>query len=152
MVDIIHRVGVRAPAARVYAALATASGVAGWWTTETSGVSEPGSTLELAFSTRAGERLGRIDALVLALEPDACVRWRFTAGPEEWHGTEAVFRLSQESEFTIVRFAHRDWREASEFAAHCCTKWATFLMSLKAYVETGAGRPAPEDVWIGDWH
>lgn len=152
MVDIIHRVGIRAPLESVYAALATTAGVAGWWTKETAGASRPGGTLELTFSSPTGERLGRIDAEVVALEPNACVHWRFTAGPDDWTGTEAVFRLARDGEFTIVRFGHRNWREATEFTEHCSTKWATFLLSLKELVERGQGRPAPEDVWIGNWH
>jgi hypothetical protein len=35
---------------------------------------------------------------------------------------------------------------------HCSTKWATFLMSLKALIETGKGDPAPDDVQISNWH
>lgn len=152
MVDIIHRVGVRAPVAQVYAAIATVEGVAGWWTKETRGVAAPGGAMEFAFSTPDGERVGTIGAEVIELRTDAAVQWRFTSGPAEWLDTEAVFRLAQDGEFTIVRFAHRRWREAVEFTEHCSTKWATFLMSLKEYVETGRGRPAPDDVWVGNWH
>jgi hypothetical protein len=36
--------------------------------------------------------------------------------------------------------------------SHCSTKWATFLMSLKQLVETGAGAPHPQDVRISNWH
>jgi uncharacterized protein YndB with AHSA1/START domain len=32
MIDIIHRVGIRAPVADVYRAIASIEGVAGWWT------------------------------------------------------------------------------------------------------------------------
>jgi hypothetical protein len=28
---------------------------------------------------------------------------------------------------------------------HCSTQWATFLLGLKAFVETGKGHPAPEN-------
>jgi hypothetical protein len=42
--------------------------------------------------------------------------------------------------------------EAVEFTAHCSTKWATFLLSLRDLVETGKGRPAPNDILIGNWH
>jgi hypothetical protein len=35
---------------------------------------------------------------------------------------------------------------------HCSTKWAVFLMSLKALVETGNGTPAPGDVKIDNWN
>jgi len=31
-------------------------------------------------------------------------------------------------------------------------EWATFLMSLKSYLEEGKGAPAPYDVQISDWH
>jgi uncharacterized protein YndB with AHSA1/START domain len=37
MVDILHRVGIKSSAAEVYAALTTAEGLAGWWTTDTQG-------------------------------------------------------------------------------------------------------------------
>ena len=50
------------------------------------------------------------------------------------------------NEYTIVQFEHEGWREPVEFMYHCSTKWATFLMSLKELVETGHGRPAPDDV------
>jgi uncharacterized protein YndB with AHSA1/START domain len=105
MIDIIHRVGIKAPVSKVYAALSTIEGVAGWWTKETTGVSKPGGTIEFEFSTLSGERFG-----------------------------------------------HVNWREAVEFTAHCSTKWATFLLSLRDLVEAGKGRPAPNDIQIGNWH
>ncbi len=152
MVDIIHRVGIKAPAAKVYAALATVEGIAAWWTRETRGVSAPGGTIDLDFSTPEGERVGGMAMEVVALEPDQRVRWKFTGGPDDWLGTEAVFDLSREDDYTIVRFGHRHWREANEFTEHCSTKWATFLLSLRDLVEKGEGRPAPDDLWIGNWH
>src|ERR1700727_2930963 len=42
--------------------------------------------------------------------------------------------------------------EPVEFMYHCSTKWATYLLSLKQLVETGAGAPDPIDVQISDWH
>lgn len=50
------------------------------------------------------------------------------------------------------KLGHRNWREAVEFTEHCSTKWATFMLSLKDLVETGNGKPAPNDVWISVWH
>jgi uncharacterized protein YndB with AHSA1/START domain len=152
MIDIIHRVGIESPVSRVYDALSTIEGIAGWWTRETSGVSAPGGNIEVLFSSPDGKRMGGMNMVVTSLEPDQEVRWRFTSGPAEWVGTDASFRLSQEGEFTIVRFAHANWRQAVEFTEHCSTKWATFMLSLKAFVESGRGRPAPDDVWIGNWH
>jgi hypothetical protein len=49
-------------------------------------------------------------------------------------------------------FADRNWREEVEFTAHCSTKRATFLLSLRDFAERGQGQPAPNDLKIGNWH
>jgi len=152
MTDIIHRVGIKAPLSNVYAALSTIEGVAGWWTTATTGVSESRETIDFEFMTPGGERIGAMAMRVVALDPDKQVHWRCTAGPEEWIGTDVVFRLVQEGDYTIVRFGHRNWREAVEFTEHCSMKWAIFLLSLKQLVETGEGRPSPDDIKIDNWN
>ena len=53
---------------------------------------------------------------------------------------------SQMDNETVVLFSHADWREASEFMAHCSARWAYFLLSMKSLVETGKGTPFPEDL------
>ena len=96
--------------------------------------------------------MGGFDLEVVELEAEQKVRWRVKGGPEEWLGTDVVFSLSRKGDYTMVQFGHRNWREAVEFTAHCSTKWATFLLSLKQLVETGNGRPSPNDVKIDDWN
>ncbi len=150
MVDIIHRIGIKAPTSQVYAAVATPEGVAGWWSQETTGDSRVGGTLDVRFRNPSGEPIGRFELEVVELVPDQRVRWRVKAGPDEWVGTEIVFSLARVGDATIVRFGHEGWREAVEFTAHCSTKWATFLLSLREWVETGAGRPSPYDLKIDD--
>lgn len=150
--DIVHRVGIKAPAAQVYAALSTIDGVAGWWTTTTSGSSKVGGTIAFRFFTETGAEIGGFDMDVVELVPDEKVRWRVKSGPAEWIGTDIEFVLSRQDEHTIVLFGHRHWREEVEFTAHCSTKWATFLLSLRDLLETGQGRPAPHDLRIGNWH
>lgn len=152
MVDIVHRIGVKAPVSKVYAALSTVEGVASWWTRETAGDPRPGGALTFAFRTPTGEVLGTMEMDVLELKPNEKVRWRVRSGPPEWIGTELTFGLSQARDVTIVRFGHRNWREEVEFTAHCSTKWATFLLSLKDLLETGRGRPAPDDLKIDEWN
>ena len=49
-------------------------------------------------------------------------------------------------------FRHAGWKAPVEFMHHCSTKWAVFLLSLKALVETGKGRPFPDDVKVADWN
>ena len=152
MPDIIHRIGIKAAPAQVYAALATVEGVAGWWTKDTRGMSKPGGTIDVQFRTPQGKEIGGMSMEVLALEPDRKVHWRFRKGPEEWIGTDATFDLTQDGDFTIVLFGHRNWREPVEFMAHCSMKWAVFMLSLRELVETGRGKPSPNDVKIDNWN
>jgi uncharacterized protein YndB with AHSA1/START domain len=146
MVDILHRIGVTSAPEKVYEALTTVDGLAGWWTVETDGESDVGGVLRFRFEP------GGFDMKVLAVQPGKLVLWEVVDGPEEWLGTRVRFELTQEDGFTIVLFRHEGWREPVEFMYHCSTKWATFLMSLKKLVETGEGEPAPHDVRISNWH
>ena len=152
MVDIVHRVGIKAPVSKVYAALSTIDGLAGWWTTATTGSSKLGDVIAFRFHTETGDEIGGFDMAVVELVPDQKVAWRVSAGPAEWIDTDIEFILSRQDEYTVVMFAHRQWREEVEFMAHCSTKWATFLLSLRDLMETGKGKPAPHDLRIGNWH
>jgi uncharacterized protein YndB with AHSA1/START domain len=152
MVDIIHRIGIKAPISRVYAALSTIEGLAGWWTKETTGTSKTGGTIEFRFRDPNGNIMGAMDMEVLALDANKNVRWRCQSGPKEWIGTDVTFDMTQDGDYTIVLFGHKNWREAVEFTAHCSMKWATFLLSLRDLVETGKGKPAPDDIKIDNWN
>jgi len=142
MVDILHRVGIRAPADAVFNAVTTSEGLRGWWTDET-------ELDEDIIHFRFGER-GFFDMKVLDREPEHHLRWQVVDGPAEWIGTKVNWDLRQEEDHTIVLFKHEGWKEPVEFMHHCSTKWGTFLMSLKALVETGKGAPYPNDVKTDD--
>jgi len=135
----------------VHAALSTVAGVAGWWTKETSSESKSGNAIQVVFHSKTGDEIGSAKFELLKSTSEEVV-WRFSAGPQEWIGTDVTFSLSQQGESTIVLFGHRNWREAVEFTAHCSMKWATFLLSLRQLVETGVGQPAPHDLKIDDWN
>ncbi|MEO6102138.1 MAG: SRPBCC domain-containing protein [Pseudoxanthomonas sp.] len=149
--DILHRVGIKAPLADVYRALATPEGVGGWWTEDTSGESEVDATLSFRFHAD-GVEIGGFVMKVVELDPARCVRWQVIDGPEEWIGTRIGFELKQEDDYCIVLFKHQGWQEPVEFMHHCSTKWAIFLMSLKSLVETGKGAPSPVDIKIDNWN
>ena len=151
MPDILHRVGVKASLEDTYKALATREGLAGWWTTNTTGESKVGGTLTFRFRVD-GNDIGGFDMKVLELKPASRVLWEVVDGPPEWIGTRISWELKQEGDYAVILFKHLDWKEPVEFMHHCSTKWGTFLMSLKSLVETGKGAPSPEDVRIGNWH
>lgn len=153
MFDILHRVGAKAPIEKTYDALATPEGVAAWWTADTSGTAGVGASMKTDFTVaETGEHIGGFELAVEELIPGQRVAWRVTGGPEEWVGTLIGFDLKTEDDYTVVNFSHTGWREQVEFMGHCSTKWATYLLSLKSYVETGTGTPAPHDTQISNWH
>lgn len=148
MADILHRIGIKTSSiGEVYQALTSKKGLAGWWTNNTQGEgNQVGNIIEFRFGA------GGFDIKVEALSPSASVLWEVVDGPEEWIGTRINWELKQESDYVIVLFKHLDWKEPVEFMHHCSTKWAIFLMSLKALIETGKGTPDPDDVKIDNWN
>jgi uncharacterized protein YndB with AHSA1/START domain len=146
-VDILHRIGIKAPLAEVYNALSTRDGLAAWWTGNTQGDGKPGSAIRFSFSA-GGADIGFFDMKVLELKPATRVLWQVADGPADWLGTRVSFDLAQSGEHSIVMFKHTGWKAPVEFMHHCSTKWAIYLMSLKSLLETGKGQPNPRDTHI----
>ena len=147
MVDILHRVGVTSSPEDVFKALTTIDGLKGWWTETTTGDPDPGGVIAFRFAPVPDG----FDMKVMDAKSGELVLWEVVDGPEEWVGTRVRFELTQADGFTIVLFSHLGWRQPVEFMHHCSTRWATYLMSLKRYVETGQGEPSPRDVLISNW-
>ena len=146
MVDILHKVGIKSSSLDdAYKALTTLKGLSGWWTSDTRGESKVGGIIEFRF------RAGGIDMKVLELDPAKRVLWQVVDGPQEWIGTKVGFDLKQEGDWTIILFKHQGWKEPVEFMHHCSTKWAYFLLGLKAGQEGGSATPYPEDMAISRW-
>lgn len=146
MFTIVHRIATTEPADKLLDALTTIDGLAGWWTTDVTGSAAPGGISAFRFGEAGG-----FDIAVTSVTPDH-VKWHVVDGPKEWIGTDIDWRLTRDGDYNVVLFEHSGWREQAEFMYHCSTKWAVFLQSLKALVETGAGAPAPRDVQISNWH
>jgi uncharacterized protein YndB with AHSA1/START domain len=146
MVDILHRVGIKASQEDVYAAVATRDGLAGWWASNTQGDDKVGGVLQFRFDA------GGFDLEVLELDSAKHVLWQVVEGPQEWVGTTIDWELKPDGDYTVVLFRHLGWKEPVEFMHHCSTKWAVFLLSLKSLVETGRGAPDPHDVKIDNWN
>jgi uncharacterized protein YndB with AHSA1/START domain len=141
--DIRHRVCMAAPLEAVYQAIATEKGISEWWTQDgVRGVLREGSRLEFFF----GQPEPAAVMEVTRLDSHGSVAWSCVGGADEWIGTKLTFDLGAKDGDTVVLFTHADWREPSEFMAHCSARWAYFLLSLKALVETGKGTPSPNDL------
>lgn len=143
MVDILHRVGINASPRAVYEALTNLDRLSSWWTNDTTGETGIGGVIHFQFGDR-----GFFDMKVLELEPEKRVVWEVIEGPKEWIGTKVVWDLKPQGEGTTILFKQQGWREPVEFMHHCSTKWASFLFSLKAHLESGKGGPYPNDFLI----
>ena len=143
MPDIRHRVVISAPLKSVYEAVATAEGISEWWTRDgVRGESGEGSKVEFFF----GQPEPAAVMEITRLDPDGQVSWNCVEGADEWVGTTLTFDLTPQGDETVVLFTHADWRDPSEFMAHCSARWAYFLLSLKSLLETGKGTPFPDDL------
>jgi uncharacterized protein YndB with AHSA1/START domain len=151
MADIRLRVGISAPQERVLTALSTKGGLADWWTRDVEGDATPGSTLRFFFGTP--DPSGVME--VVDTTPSHRVSWRCVAGPDDWVGTRLNFEIkpseTETANETVLLFTHGEWREPTEFMHHCSTKWAYFLLGLKASLEGGASVAFPNDMPISSW-
>ena len=147
MPEIRHRVGIAAPQHRVYEMLATKDGLAKFWTRQVEGDSEVGGKLRFFFGKPEPSAVME----VVELSPDDRVQWRCIKGPVEWVDTTVTFDLKSTGGETVLLFTHADWREPVEFMHHCSTKWAYFILSMKASLEGGTATPYPDDMAISSW-
>ena len=146
MPDILHKVGIKSSSLHIaYEALTARDDLSAWWTADTQGESKVGGVLQFRFGA------GGFDMKVLELHPAKRVLWQVVEGPEEWVGTQISFDFKQEGEWTIILFKHHGWKEPVEFMHHCSTKWGVFLLSLKAFLETGKGAPWPNEIKLDGW-
>ena len=82
MVDILHRVGIKASPDEVYKALATREGLAGWWTTDTQGDSTVGGVLALSLPCRRRrDRRLRHEGARASIPPRRCCG-KWSTGPQ----------------------------------------------------------------------
>ena len=147
MADIRHRVGIAAPPEEVYDKLVTIEGLASWWTCDVSGDASVGGTLVFTFGSP--DRMVAME--VVDMVPARRVVWRGVGGPDEWIDTLFTFDLDAGTDETVLLFTNAGWSEPVEFMHHCTTKWAYFILGLKASLEGGKATPAPDDMFISSW-
>jgi len=145
MEAIRHRVGITAPQAEVLDKLTTIEGLASWWTRDVRGNPGVGGDLQFFFG---GEEPSAV--MHVAEATDRRVEWRCTAGPDEWVDGILTFDTEENGDETVLMFAHT-WREPVAFMSHCSTKWAYFLLGLKASLEGGKATPFPGELQISSW-
>ncbi len=141
MSEIRHLLKINTPASAVYQALTHQAGLQQWWTPETTAMPVVGSVNEFNFGPKYHNKMK-----VIRLEPDRAVEWECLEGDKEWIGTTFHFLLEEDDDGqSTLRFTHGNWREPTDFLAHCNYKWGYYMRSLKFYCETGKGTPFQPD-------
>ena len=142
MADILHRVFIKKSPEKVYNAITQQSGLENWWTTMVEAKPETGAVATFRF----GDGSSGFDMEIMELSSEKRIAWKCVGGPPEWIDTDLIFDIIPHEKGSVLFFAQRGWEEPSEFYMHCNCKWGFFLgVSLKDYLETGKGRPHPDD-------
>ena len=138
MKSIYHQLRIAAPAEKVYEAITTQKGLAGWWTPGTTAKAETTSIARFEFGQKYFKEMK-----VTKLEPSRKVEWLCVKGYEEWIGTTITFEIETDEKSTVLFFHHDGWKEYTRGFAGCTYDWAIFLRSLRLLCETGKGTPYP---------
>lgn len=134
--SIKHLFHITAPREKVYEALTTIEGLAGWWTKQTSGESKVNGIVEFRFGQQFFNKMK-----VKELKPNESVTWECVGGADDWMGTIFTFKLDENEGKTRVRFEQANWKEANDFYAACNFSWGRFMESLRNLCQTGKGSP-----------
>ena len=136
MAAIKHLLIIYSPPEKIFSAITTKSGVANWWTEQTEIGSNIGEINVFDFGDRYHNEMK-----IINLVPDIRVEWKCLTGDKEWIGTKFIFEIEEKGEGSVLKFAHADWREETDFFASCNYQWGYYMTSLKQYCEKGIGTP-----------
>lgn len=137
MKKIIHYVHVHAAPERVYVALTTEEGLAGWWSTAVNVQAGVGGVIDFRF---AGDFNPHME--VKTLNPNQLIEWQCVAGHDNWRDNTFSFELRDSNGETGLMFVQVYAQELSdEVYGTYNFNWGYYLGSLKQLCETGAGAP-----------
>jgi uncharacterized protein YndB with AHSA1/START domain len=131
-------VTVLAPIERVFAALTTLDGLAGWWTQDTSGSPSSGGELTFGFGSDKAE------LMVKEVISPLLVVWKCARHSKfpEWQHTTLIFDMrAQDTSSTVVAFRHVGLVPTLNCYTLCTRGWDHYLDSLAASVEGKGGSP-----------
>jgi hypothetical protein len=134
MAQVSLLIRIRADLAQVYAKVASAQGISGWFTEASFKVNQQFGSVRLRL-------WDEVDFVVTESNSPCQIAWHCTSAGHPWCDTDIIFGFRTESELTVVTFDHVGWPDVSDHFRECAMSWAHFLESLRALVETGEGMP-----------
>jgi len=141
---IRHRVGIKASLEEVYKATFVPEKLQAWWAASAAGGTEVGSEITLKFPGFPNHVWEIAD-----LQSNERVELKLKSGPDPWAGSELHYEFQETENQIFVTLTHVCSENTPDEAfQYFSTKWPTFLISLKQYLETGTGMPYPNDLKI----
>ena len=128
----------------VMQALTTLDGLAGWWTSDVSGLPTVDGEIRFGF----GEEHYTV-MHVNGVDPDAVV-WTCMLHSKfpEWSGTAIAFQLAPEGAGrTRLSFEHRGLTPTCDCYDMCSNGWDHYLASLARLASEGLGNPWGSEAW-----
>lgn len=136
MADIAMQLHIEADPDTVYAAISTAEGIRGWFTTTATADEQVDGVHELSFPGVPEPWHLRITER----EPGRRLALAGENGP--WTGTRQTYEVLPRSEGGVtLRFTHSGFPAVDDAYRDFTYGWATKFVQLKAFAETG--KPAP---------
>ena len=138
-VDPTHRIGIAAPAEKIYRAITTEDGIKAWWTTDVKMDSHAGGKAVFGFEKHSIVFQMRIEKLA----PHSLVRWKCEeSNSPDWINTTQEFILEPDPDGTVLlKFCHGGWHSGGDHCYYCNTTWGHLLVCLKQYAEHGTKNP-----------
>ena len=137
MKTIMHFFRVHAPTARVYEALTTGEGLAGWWSRDVAAERGVGARVRFRFL----EGFNPVMEITRA-EQGRHVGWKCVDGHDKWKDNTFDFEIRPNGDEADLMFVQEYARELSdEDYGQYNFNWGYYLGSLKKFCETGEGTP-----------
>ena len=128
--DLIHLIGIAAPADTIYRDITTEEGIRAWWTTAVRMDDKAGGMVVFSFF----ELTTVFQMRISAIEPFSLVRWQCTGGSApDWVGTWQEFILEPQDGEVLLKFCHGDRERVGSAvicrsAEHRSARFARFLV------------------------
>lgn len=143
MAKVKHQVGIDGTLEKVFSTLTTHAGLAGWWASSAKVSPEIGGKIALTF-----DKLTTLYFEYQNILENETVAMLCTQGPGSWKGSVLLFELIQASDQVYLTLTHTNDASSEDDFLYFSTKWTCYLLSLRDFVETGKGRPYPNDIKI----
>ena len=143
MARVKHRVGIYGGIGQVFLALKASEGFAGLWVSSAEVNAKIDGKADLMLESLTGLKFKYKDIQENERAAIQCVE-----GPGRWTGSEILFELENADDQVFVTLTHQNEASSEEEFLYFSTKRTCYLQSLKGFIETGKGRPYPNDIKI----